>query len=468
MGADVFGTVNDRVYVRVTDSMIDELARRGVAVELVYENVYEAYSKRTPAAKAQSVDDFTDYHDLDAALATLATVAYEHPSIAALEVVGTSVEGRPIHALRITAGVETVGHDRPALLVLGCHHAREWISVEVPLYYAHHLAERYLHDGDVTRLVNYTDTWIVPVLNPDGYAFSWTEDRLWRKNRRDNGDGTFGVDLNRNYSVAFGEDGGSDDPASQTYRGPEAFSEPETRAVRDLVSGATAPLFEAAITYHSFGQLVLYPYGHTVGPVADEAMYMDLAAAMAGRINAAHTDPVYDYQWGQSSQLLYLSAGTFIDWAHDEQGATAILIELRPADGPRFELPPEEIRPTCLENVPALMYMAEQQLIPTLRSTDRDQDGFVEGDDDCPDSPPGNPVDDGGCAEGERDLDGDGVENDDDACPDTPEGEAVGPDGCPLDDPSDGPHPRLCGTVNLLTLLGLSVGMLALRFTRRR
>lgn len=469
MGADVFGAWDDRLYVRVNDSIIDELAQRGVDVVLVHENVYAAIRKRPTAAKARDPDDFTDYHDLDAAVALMENLAAEHPDMATLEVIGESVEGRAIYALRITAGIDAVDSDRPSLLVLGCHHAREWISVEVPLYYAKYLVDQYLLDGDVTRLVNYTETWIVPVLNPDGYAFSWDEDRLWRKNRRDNGDGTMGVDLNRNYTVGFGDDDfSSGDPTSQTYRGPYAFSEPETQAVSDLMAGVFGPTFEAAITYHSFAQLVLYPYGHTTDPVADEAMYMELAEAMTERINAAHTDPVNDYEWGQSSHTLYAAAGTFIDWAHDEQNATAILTELRPAGEPRFELPPEEILPTCEENLPALMHLAEQQLIPTLRLLDSDGDGFVDDDDDCPESPESASVDDGGCAEGERDLDGDGVDNTADACPDTPEGQAVGPDGCALDDPSvNAQWPRLCGAIGLLTLFGLGAGIVSLRLTRR-
>ncbi|MHC4697852.1 MAG: M14 family zinc carboxypeptidase, partial [Planctomycetota bacterium] len=252
-----------------------------------------------------------------------------------------------------------------------------------------------------------------------------------RKNRRDNGDGTIGVDLNRNYSFGFGlDDGSSSRTSSGVYRGTAAFSEPETQAVRDLMEGSFGRSFDTSLSYHSHGQLVLYPYNYTVEPVENVAYYDDIAAEMAGLINESHTNDQYDYTYGPSSERLYLASGTFTDWAHGTQDATAIVIELRPNGAPFFELPPADIIPTCRENLPAFLFLAEESMIPEARSADADADGFLDEDDYCLDSPTGSTVDRVGCAETEQDLDGDGVANIDDACPDTPPAQQIARDGC--------------------------------------
>jgi carboxypeptidase T len=111
--------------------------------------------------------------------------------------------------------------------------------------------------------------WVAPMVNPDGHEYSRTEDRWWRKNRRPNPDGSFGVDPNRNYGYLWGTldvSTSSHVPSDETYVGPHAFSEPETRAMRDLIAGER---FRGVITYHSFSQLILYPWGYTAQPIVD-------------------------------------------------------------------------------------------------------------------------------------------------------------------------------------------------------
>ncbi len=430
LGADDFGADDDRLHVRLSDPALDELTTRGIEYQVIYDDIYTAYRTYRSNLKTLQSQPFADYHDLDSAILEMEDIAREHPDIASLAVIGYSIEGRPIHALRISDDASVIDPEEPGILILGCHHGREWISVEVPLFFARHLVENYLRDGDITRLINYAEVWIVPVVNPDGLAYTST-DRFWRKNRRDNGDGTTGVDLNRNYSVGYGGvQGSSSLPSSDAYRGTEPFSEPETQAVQNLMGGAFRRSFDVSLSYHSYGQVVLYPYNFTLEPVADVAYYQEIAAGMAGVINEAHSSDAYDYRYGQSSERLYLAAGTFTDWAHEVHDATAIVIELRPAGAPFFELPPDEITPTCRENLPAFLFLAEESLIPAARSADADADGFLDEDDYCPHSPAGIPVDAIGCATTQQDLDGDGVDNFGDLCPDTPDGQQVAADGC--------------------------------------
>lgn len=445
MGADDFGVTGGRVILRVSEPMLGELRARGVAFEILNSDLTGLYREYRRGATTpipigpadKRAESFVDYHDLAGVEAAMQRMARERPDLVAIVEIGTSVEGRTIRGLRISNDATRIHFDRPAMLTIGCHHAREWISVEVPLFFADYLVDNYGKDGAVTRLLNYTEQWIVPVVNPDGYAYTRIgfpnsfQNRWWRKNRRNNGDGTFGVDNNRNYLVGFGDDeGSSGNTFSEVYRGPAPFSEPETRAIRDLMSGVTfRRTFKTALSYHNFSQLVMYPNGYTTRPVANLQEYRELAGEMTRLINAVNNDPRYEYIHGTPPELLYIASGTFEDWAHHTMGATAMIIELRPAGFPFFELPPAEIVPTCRENLPAFLFLAERTLIPGHRALDSDGDGFLDEDDYCPNSPRGA-VDHLGCAAGESDVDGDGVLNVEDLCRDTPAGQQVGADGC--------------------------------------
>jgi len=434
MGADDFGVRGDQLFLRVCPHMIERLKSEQISFDMVYEDIDEAHDRRHSHREQRRAESFSDYHDLNEAVEAMRRIASRFPAIAALETIGQSVEGRPIHALRISDKAPTIEPDEPGMVVMGCHHAREWISVEVPLFFADYLVENYRKNGAATRLVNYAELWVIPVLNPDGYAFSTAEreNRWWRKNRRNNGDGTFGVDPNRNYSIDFGNDLGSSSLTfSEVYRGPAPFSEPETVAIRRLMADrAYGRGFKTGLSFHNFSQLVMYPNGYTLESVDNIDYYVRLASEMTRRINESHGDRRHDYIWGQPSHILYLASGTFEDWAHHVVDATAFIIELRPASFPFFELPPAEILPTCQENLPAFLYLAEETLIPEIRDADADDDGFVGEDDYCLDSPRGVEVDIIGCAASEQDLDQDGVVNLEDQCRDSPAGQLVDALGC--------------------------------------
>ena len=279
-------------------------------------------------------------------------LASDHSAIAQVSSLGKSVEQRELWALKISDAV-TQNENEPRIVFLGGHHAREWISVEVAILMAKHLLERYQSDTLITRLVNSAEIWIVPMVNPDGHQYSVTSQRLWRKNRRPNGDGTFGVDLNRNYGYQWGGPGSSGDTFSETYRGPAAFSEPETRAVRDFLQ---AHVPKALITYHSYSQLILYPWGYTSTPAPDESLMHNLAVALADRIRTVHGQ---NYTPEQASDL-YLASGDTTDWLYGLFAVPAFTIELRPRSAsPGFELPENQIQPTFEENLPAALFLVD-------------------------------------------------------------------------------------------------------------
>jgi hypothetical protein len=292
------------------------------------------------------------YHTYEEVEAELKNLATTYPNIAQVVDLGKSIENRSIWGMKISDNVATE-EDEPEILFVGGHHAREWISVDVPLLLAQHLLQNYSSDARIQGYVNGGEIWIVPMLNPDGHQYSVSNDRLWRKNRRNNGDGTFGVDLNRNYSYQWGGPGSSRDTFSEIYRGVSPFSEPETQVIRDF---AAQHNFVTSLSYHSFSQLVLFPWGYTSSPAPDETLMFGLARTMADSILAVHGRR---YVAEQSSDL-YLASGDATDWFYGETQAPSYTIELRPTSTfPGFELPESEIIPTFEENLPAALFLIE-------------------------------------------------------------------------------------------------------------
>ncbi len=286
-----------------------------------------------------SGDFFADYRDYAAITEHLHQLAALAPDRVTVQPIGVSLEGRPIWALKI-------GHGATKILINGTQHAREWISTMVNTSIADRLVRNYATDPAIQKFVDTTTLWVVPVVNPDGYQYTWGTDRYWRKNRRDR----HGTDLNRNWAVAWGGAGASKQKGSDTYRGEYAFSEPETQALRDL---AMRERFSLHLDFHAFSQLILYPWGWTAKPAADRDRFAGVGDKMASAMFAQHQ---INYRLMQSVEL-YPAAGTMEDWMYGEVGALSYTIELRPKSGLRsgFVLPPAQIKPTSDEGFAALL-----------------------------------------------------------------------------------------------------------------
>jgi carboxypeptidase T len=344
LGLDVWEVKADHLVLQVTEAQAERLEHMGYGVEQLHET--ESY-----LSTFATEDATAGYHTAATLEADLRQLAHDHPDIAELHEIGRSVENRPIWALRLG---ERRGN-KVKMAFLGCHHAREWISVEVPYLLAEHLVT---HAGSdpVQRWFQEGEIWVAPMVNPDGHEYTRTQDRLWRKNRRRNADGSMGVDPNRNYGYMWGTlnvSTSSHVPRDETYVGPRAFSEPEVQAVRNMVA---RELFAGVLTYHSYSQLILFPWGYTSKPIADPADHsrmQNLANDMQRLIRGVHGET---YTVEQSSQL-YPTAGDTTDWTYGEYGIPSFTIELRPdshATG-GFILPPSQIQPTWEENRPAAL-----------------------------------------------------------------------------------------------------------------
>jgi carboxypeptidase T len=331
--------------VVVASDRLDELAARGVSWHVLVPDIdavaaAEAARLRSPAAR--TAEWSAEYHDYRAIAAHLEELAGRAPGRAALAAIGSSLEGRPLWALRIGGD-----RDAPAMLINATQHAREWIAAAVATCVADRLIDDYDRDPAIRAFVDHTQLWIVPVANPDGYQYSWSTDRYWRKNLRDR----HGVDLNRNFSVGFGGTGSSGNKRSEIYRGAYAFSEPESIALRDLARRERIALH---VDLHAYGQMLLYPWSHTGAPTKDRDRFAAIGDRMTSAMVAAHRTP---YRLTSAIEF-YPSAGTMMDWMYGEAGALSYAIELRPrwpGGAPGFVLPPEQIRPTCDEGLAAVL-----------------------------------------------------------------------------------------------------------------
>jgi len=357
MDLDLWEIHDHRAVVLVTSDQLTQLEREGFACEILHPNVYELlepHRTRAIAIAAEPEQKQGRYHSYEEIVQGLYELLAS--GVARVEPIGRTVEGRDIVAVKISDNPE-VDEDEPELLFVGCHHAREWVSAEVPFYLARYLVENHTTAPDVERWVNGCEIWIVPVLNPDGLEYSRTADRLWRKNRRDNGDGTFGVDLSRNYDWMWGRGGSSSDGSSPYYHGTHPFSEPETQAVRDLVLRSD---FRTVVTYHSYAQKVLYAWGYTSLATPDDCLLRAMAtdiAALLGSANGWEYVPMRIGQW-------YLVSGDETDWFYGARGIPSFTVELPPATPEEggFLLPADQILPVCEENVPAASYLLDWAL----------------------------------------------------------------------------------------------------------
>ena len=351
LGLDVWEVKPDHLVVRATEAQVHRLEQIGYRVAQLHET--ERFLSTFATAEA-----LAGYHSVQTLEQELKTLAASRPEIVELQEIGRSVEGRTIWALRIG---ERKGSARK-LLFMGCHHAREWIAVEVPFLLADHLVKNASQDP-VKQWLSQGEIWVAPMVNPDGHEYCRTTERLWRKNRRPNADGSFGVDPNRNYGYMWGTlnvPTSSQVPSDDTYVGPRAFSEPETRAVRDLIG---RELVRGVITYHSYSQLIRYPWGYTSTPIVDPTdlqKISTLAQRMADLIKGVHGE-VYT---PEQSSSLYPTAGDTTDWTYGAYGIPSYTIELRPTDvaGGGFILPADQIQPTWEENRDAALEFIAQTL----------------------------------------------------------------------------------------------------------
>ena len=309
------------------------------------------------------------YHSFEEMEREIDEIAKRNPDTVRKVSLGKTPEGRELWALKISENAQSDTSHKPGIVITGCHHAREWMTVEAPLKVLHDLTDN-PSDPAVKKRLQDAEIWIVPVVNPDGYEYSRTQSSYWRKNRRplgvdQNGKPTkaIGVDLNRNYWDGnpdhlyvyrpAGDTPGntnddysatSDDPFDDTYRGPFGASEPEVKAVLDFE--LSHPNVKAVLDYHSYGDTILYPYGYTRELSPNQKLYQNIGKKMQAASSGFTL---------QQSVGLYPAAGTSDD-TQDLNGILNFTIEM----GRSFQPNPKTIPATTDRVSKATMAMIDE------------------------------------------------------------------------------------------------------------
>jgi len=344
---------------------IDKVADKGFSYEILINDVSKFYADRN-IGKSMNVADYKSPGDWEVpenfefgsmgGHCTYDEMVYHLDKMHTLfpdlitekESIGQSIEGRDLWMVKISDN-PGVNEDEPEVLYTGIHHAREPESMMQLLFFMYYVLENYDNDSNIKALVDNREMYFVPIVNPDGYVYNETTNPngggMWRKNRRVNsGSSCMGVDPNRNYGYQWGYDnsGSSPDPCDETYRGDAPFSEPEIAAMRDF---ANSHEFRLALNYHTYSNLLLYPWGWTSTVTPDEDLMNTYAAMMT---QDSH------YTYGPSSTTIYPTNGDANDWMYGEQTTKSKILSYTPELGggdDGFYCPVDRIIPIAQENM---------------------------------------------------------------------------------------------------------------------
>ncbi len=276
---------------------------------------------------------YLSYHGYDATMSILNDMVRENPNIASLHDLGDTSQGRDIMAVKVSDDVGTDDDTEPDILYMGAHHGNEPISAEVPLYILDYLLSNYESNGTIRRWIDTTEIWFIPMVNPDGIEAG----------TRKNANGT-GVDLNRNYDQNWGTEGTSNDPDSNVYCGEYPFSEPETKAIREL---ALDRQFTLSMSFHSYGEVIYYPWGNSIDTVSPQKDLLENIGSEIGERNGYMPTEA-------NMDGTYITSGDSDDWLYSI-GTLPFTVELSTVYAP----PEHEIQDICEKNLESSLYLLD-------------------------------------------------------------------------------------------------------------
>lgn len=359
---------DNSLTVYLSDEQFSKLQLTNFRYDVLIDDWFEFYSKQPALSELekssliqQSKNNFGvegfgfgsmgGFYTLAEVYARLDSMFALYPNIITQKFsIGNSLEGRPIYVVKISDN-PNVNESEPQVYYNSLIHAREPQGMMTVMYYMYYLLENYGTDPEVTYLVNNREIYFQPVINPDGYEYNRTTNPngggQWRKNRKNNGDGSYGVDLNRNFGYQWGYNntGSSPTPSSDTYRGSAPFSEPETQAVRNFVNTKN---FKTALNYHTYSNLLLYPWGYVSTPTVDNSIFDEYSTDMVA---------YNGYENGQAPIVLYDVNGSTDDWMYGEQTTKPKILSMTPEVGSTGFWPTQaEIFPLAIENLMPNLY----------------------------------------------------------------------------------------------------------------
>ncbi|XP_035110617.1 carboxypeptidase A1 isoform X2 [Callithrix jacchus] len=337
------------------------LESHGISYEIMIEDVQSLLDEEQAQmfafhSQPRSTDTFNyaTYHTLEEIYDFVDLLVAENPHLVSKIQIGNTYEGRPIYVLKFSTG----GSKRPAIWIDTGIHSREWVTQASGVWFAKKITQDYGQDAAFTAILDTMDIFLEIVTNPDGFAFTHSKNRMWRKTRSlTTGSLCVGVDPNRNWDAGFGLAGASSNPCSETYHGKFANSEVEVKSIVDFVKDHGN--IKAFISIHSYSQLVLYPYGYKTEPAPDQDELDQLSKATVTALASLYGTK---FKYGSIIKAIYQASGSTIDWTYSQGIKYSFTFELRDTGRYGFLLPASQIIPTAQETWLGLLTIIEHTL----------------------------------------------------------------------------------------------------------
>ncbi|XP_012712707.3 carboxypeptidase B2 [Fundulus heteroclitus] len=356
------------LYVPANSSQTvnDLLHRHSITYEVMLSNadeIIEMQMRNDSTDPRSGVTFYQRYHTLEDIYDWINRTAKDYPDTVKVILVGSSHEKRPLYALKLSLNSRP---NKKAMWIDCGIHAREWISPAFCLFFVHYSLVFYNQNQAMTQILDNMDVYVLPVMNPDGYKYTWTNDRMWRKNRfPKKGTPCIGVDLNRNFDANWCTRGASDYPCSEIYCGAFPESEPESQAVANFLRSHKDSI-QIYLSIHSYSQMLLMPYSCTMDEAENHSELYEMVKQAAENIRRYYRN-IYTY--GPGAKTIYLAPGGSDDWAHMLGIKYSFTFELQDRGRYGFLLPPSHIQGACNEALTAVKTIALKVMEKSQAST---------------------------------------------------------------------------------------------------
>uniref|UniRef100_A0A8C5SQ61 Carboxypeptidase B2 n=1 Tax=Laticauda laticaudata TaxID=8630 RepID=A0A8C5SQ61_LATLA len=332
-----------------------ELNRSAILFRVSLDDVQKIIDLQTindTVTPRSSISFYEQYHSPKVIYTWMDEIARGHPDIIQKIHIGYSFDKRPLYVLKLSHRSKT---PKNAIWIDCGIHAREWVSPACCLWFTGHVTQFLDRDVTMTRLLQRLDFYVMPIMNVDGYEYTWTTNRMWRKTRSKHGNNKcIGTDMNRNFDAGWCGKGGSRNDCEETYCGPYPESEPEVKAVVNFLRKRKDRI-KAYLTMHSYSQMVLFPYSYTKNISKDHDELQLVANQVTGAIRNAYHNR---YVAGSGYLCLSTAPGGSDDWAYDQGIKYSFTFELRDKGRYGFLLPQHLIKPTCYEAITGIKTIA--------------------------------------------------------------------------------------------------------------
>ncbi|XP_044044485.1 carboxypeptidase B2 [Siniperca chuatsi] len=349
-----------------SDTVKDLLQKHAITHEVLLTNTNELIEMQTrnDSTDPRSGSTFYErYHSLEDIYYWINRTQQDNPSKVKTILIGSSYEKRPLYALKLSLNNRP---NKKAMWIDCGIHAREWIAPAFCLWFVQYSLSSYRQNQDITHILDNMDVYVLPVMNPDGYEYTWTTNRMWRKNRSvSKSSSCIGVDLNRNFDANWCTEGASSEPCTEIYCGAFPESEPESQAVANFLRSHKDSV-QLYLSIHSYSQMLLFPYSCSLDEVENHKDLLEMVQEAAQKIRRHYRNT---YKYGAGGKTIYLAPGGSDDWAYNLGIKYSFTFELQDRGRYGFLLPPSHISKACNEALIAVKTIALKVIEKTQAPT---------------------------------------------------------------------------------------------------